>query len=119
MDAKSDETPANSGKTESSTGDPTNQSADEPPTDTGWSWVVLVAAFVVNFTAIGFIATMGIYVNVWMVYFEVSAASTSLAISVGSLLRGILSKNADIYFHLNFNASQNSCFIFLNYGIQL
>ncbi len=93
---ESDSPPSYSARVEpesSAVGDAKEKMEEGPEMDMGWAWVVLAGTFMVNFTAIGFVASLGVFFNIWMEYFEASAASTSWVISVGSLLRGVLSKN--------------------------
>ena len=86
----------------------TEETTEEgPQMDSGWSWVVLAGAFMVNFTAIGLVASLGVFFNIWMEYFEASAASTSWVISVGSLLRGVLSKKTLTCFCFKINQQLN------------
>ena len=81
----------------------TEETTEEgPQMDSGWSWVVLAGAFMVHFTTMGFVASLGIFFNTWMEYFEASAASTSWVISIGSLLRGVLSKNDFISYSFSY-----------------
>ena len=86
----------------------TEETTEEgPQMDSGWSWVVLAGTFMVNFTAIGLVASLGVFFNIWMEYFEASAASTSWVISVGSLLRGVLSKKTLTCFCFKINQQLN------------
>ncbi|XP_022105364.1 monocarboxylate transporter 5-like [Acanthaster planci] len=63
----------------------------EPHTDSGWSWVVMFGAFLVNFTGIGVVMSRGVYLNVWMEDLEASATSTSLVVSIGALMMALFS----------------------------
>ncbi|XP_022089816.1 monocarboxylate transporter 3-like [Acanthaster planci] len=61
------------------------------PAVSGWAWVVLCGAFVIQFMVVGFLGSMSVYVFVWINYFEGSAAQTSLIVSLCSFLMGALS----------------------------
>lgn len=75
----------------------TGSIGEEANTDSGWAWVVLLGAFLVNFTGIGSIASLGVFLNVWMESFDASAASVSLVVALSSLMRGLLSKFRSIF----------------------
>ncbi|XP_038048082.1 monocarboxylate transporter 5-like [Patiria miniata] len=62
----------------------------EPP-DSGWAWVVLCSVFVGQFLVIGFLASVSVYVYVWIAFFNGSAAETSLVISLCTFMMGVLS----------------------------
>ncbi len=80
-------------KSETSTADLSDERTDsaELQTDSGWAWMVLLGAFLVNFTAVGSVASLGVFLTVWMESFDASAASVSLVVALGSLVRGLLS----------------------------
>ncbi|XP_071784543.1 monocarboxylate transporter 12-like [Asterias amurensis] len=80
-------------KIDSSTAELSDERTDsgDLQTDSGWAWVILFGAFLVNFTAIGSVASLGVFLTVWMEYFDASAASVSLVVALGSLMRGLLS----------------------------
>ena len=75
---------------------PASDPVPEPP-DSGWAWVVLFACFTIMFLVIGFLASVSVYVYVWIDFFGGSAAETSLVISLCSFMLGFLSKSQQIY----------------------
>ena len=79
-------------KTDEKTTKPSVPKVPLEPPDSGWAWMVLIGGFILQFTVIGFIASVSVYVYVWMEYFEGSAAETSLVVSVCSFMMGFLSE---------------------------
>ena len=63
----------------------------EPP-DSGWAWVVLAGGFFTEALLIGFLASVSVYVYVWMEHFDASAAETSLVVSLCSFVMGVMSE---------------------------
>ncbi|XP_033646197.1 monocarboxylate transporter 5-like [Asterias rubens] len=68
---------------------PPGQTPSEPRMDSGWSWLVLVGAFIVYFTALGSVSSLSVYLTVWMESFEASATTVGLVLSIHSLMRGM------------------------------
>ncbi|XP_071810321.1 monocarboxylate transporter 13-like [Asterias amurensis] len=62
----------------------------QPRTDTGWAWVVLLGAVVVNFVAFGASASLSVYLNVWMEYFDVSAVTVGFVLSFRTLIKTLM-----------------------------
>ena len=78
------------------------ESTLQPRTDTGWAWVVLLGAVVVNFVAFGASASLSVYLNVWMEYFDVSAVTVGFVLSFRTLIKTLMGESL----HL-FNLKQN------------
>ncbi|XP_022108784.1 monocarboxylate transporter 13-like, partial [Acanthaster planci] len=62
-----------------------------PRTDSGWAWVVDCGAFIAYFTSIGYVSSLSVYLTIWMDYFEASATTVGLVVSMGILMRGLMS----------------------------
>ena len=77
---------------------PPGQTPSEPRMDSGWSWLVLVGAFIVYFTALGSVSSLSVYLTVWMESFEASATTVGLVLSIHSLMRGMFGKSFSLCF---------------------
>ncbi|XP_038069856.1 uncharacterized protein LOC119739095 [Patiria miniata] len=69
-----------------------------PRTDSGWAWVVDFGAFLAYFTSIGYTSSLSVYLTIWMDYFDASAVTAGLVISMTTLMAGIMAMGSSMSF---------------------
>ncbi|XP_038069855.1 monocarboxylate transporter 5-like [Patiria miniata] len=72
-------------------GKATGARTQTPRTDSGWAWVVECGSFLVCFASLGYSSSLSVYLTIWMDYFDASAVTAGLVISMTTLIRGIMS----------------------------